>query len=178
MCYKIQLIIEHLSFTLALVLAMYNLKRLSPEDARDGFYHWKLHVAAFLEKNWVTLFGPQMKKRKTWLGTISGTMSHWSGVIFRSGLVSLKESGWWKLISDEQPRDLLASAPSSISRVGQGTANGISLLKKNKTEVSPDSNDIEKKSRLEEHNQSSQNPILPTPSINQAAGIYYFLSQP
>ena len=110
---------------------MYNLKRLSPEDARDGFYHWKLHVAAFLEKNWITLFGPQMKKRKTWLGTISGTMSHWSGVIFRSGLVTLKESGWWKLISEEQPRDLLANAPSSISRTGQGAATNVSLLKKN-----------------------------------------------
>ena len=110
---------------------MYNLKRLSPEDARDGFYHWKLHVAAFLEKNWITLFGPQMKKRKTWLGTISGTMSHWSGVIFRSGLVTLKESGWWKLISEEQPRDLLANAPTSISRTGQGAATNVSLLKKN-----------------------------------------------
>ena len=110
---------------------MYNLKRLSPEDARDGFYHWKLHVAAFLEKNWITLFGPQMKKRKTWLGTISGTMSHWSGVIFRSGLVTLKESGWWKLISEEQPRDLLANAPSSISRTGQGAVTNVSLLKKN-----------------------------------------------
>ena len=79
----------------------------------------------------MTLFGPQMKKRKTWLGTISGTMSHWSGVIFRSGLATLKESGWWKLISDEQPRDLLASAPSSISRTGQGAATNVSLLKKN-----------------------------------------------
>ena len=107
------------------------MKRLSPDDARDGFYHWKLHVAAFLEKNWITLFGPQMKKRKTRLGTISGTMSHWSGVIFRSGLATLKESGWWKLISDEQPRDLLASAPSSISRTGQGAATNVSLLKKN-----------------------------------------------
>ena len=120
---------------------MYNLKRLSPEDARDGFYHWKVHVASFLEKNWLTLFGPQMKKRKTWLGTISGTMSHWSGVIFRSGLVTLKESGWWKLISDEQPRDLLASAPNSISRSAQGASNGISLLKKNMMEIETKSND-------------------------------------
>ena len=116
----------------ALVLAIYNLKRLNPDDARDGFYHWKLHVAAFLEKNWITLFGPQMKKRKTWLGTISGTMSHWSGVIFRSGLATLKESGWWKLISEEQPRDLLSSAPTSISRAGHGTSTNASLLKRNK----------------------------------------------
>ena len=77
------------------------------------------------------MLAPQMKKRKTWLGTISGTMSHWSGVIFRSGLVTLKESGWWKLISEEQPRDLLANAPSSISRTGQGAATNVSLLKKN-----------------------------------------------
>ena len=117
-----------------MVLALYNLRRINQDDARDGFYHWKLHVAAFLEKNWITIFGPQMKKRKTWLGTISGTMSHWSGVIFRSGLVTLKESGWWKLISEEQPRDLLASAPTSISRTGHGTSTSVSLLKKNKND--------------------------------------------
>ena len=149
---------------------MYNLKRLSPEDAREGFYHWKLHVAAFLEQNWVTLFGPQMKKRKTWLGTISGTMSHWSGVIFRSGLVSLKESGWWKLISDEQPRDLLASAPSSISRTGQGAVNGISLLKKNKTETVANSNDIEK------GNQRVQGTAILSDSVNQIVGKVKLLS--
>ena len=149
------------------MLAMYNLKRLSPEDAREGFYHWKLHVAAFLEQNWVNLFGPQMKKRKTWLGTISGTMSHWSGVIFRSGLVSLKESGWWKLISEEQPRDLLASAPSSISRTGHGAVNGISLLKKNKTEPVTNSND------LQESIQNTQDSVTSDRSYNCIVGKYY-----
>ena len=136
---------------------MYNLKRLSPEDARDGFYHWKVHVASFLEKNWLTLFGPQMKKRKTWLGTISGTMSHWSGVIFRSGLVTLKESGWWKLISDEQPRDLLASAPNSISRSAQGATNGISLLKKNMTEIETKSNDTNNLDSFSDSKKPSRN---------------------
>ena len=143
---------------------MYNLRRLCPEDARDGFYHWKLHVAAFLERNWVTLFGPQMKKRKTWLGTISGTMSHWSGVIFRSGLVTLKESGWWKLISEEQPRDLLDSAPSSISRTGQGSGNGISLLKKNITGIVGTENFQTKASPPEESNQSCNESVITTAS--------------
>ena len=41
-------------------------------------------------------------------------MSHWSGVIFRSGMSTLKESGWWKLIHDSPPEDLIASVPSKI----------------------------------------------------------------
>ena len=149
---------------------MYNLKRLSPDVARDGFYHWKLHVAAFLEKNWITLFGPQMKKRKTWLGTISGTMSHWSGFIFRSGLTSLKESGWWKLISDEPPRDLLAIAPSTINR--SGSNSGISLLKastanksETKTYISIPDETMKKQSEP-----SSQENIPPVHSPKQALG--------
>lgn len=49
------------------------------------------------------------KKRKTWLGTISGTLSHWSGDIFRSGLNVLKESGWWALVDERLPADLIAT---------------------------------------------------------------------
>ena len=44
----------------ALVIALYNLKHHSPEMAREEYFHWKIHVAAFLEKHWVCLFGPQM----------------------------------------------------------------------------------------------------------------------
>ena len=49
------------------------------------------------------------KKRKTWLGTISGTLSHWSGDIFRSGLSVLKDSGWWALVDERLPADLIAT---------------------------------------------------------------------
>ena len=151
---------------------MYNLKRLNPDIARDEFYHWKLHVAAFLEQNWTTLFGPQMKKRKTWLGTISGTMSHWSGVIFRSGLTTLKESGWWKLISDELPRDLLASAPSSVSRTGQSSQSHISLLKASTNE--PISNAVSPTQQVLPNNcnQSSKANLFLTTSTLQCKGIY------
>ena len=65
------------------------------------------------------------KKRKTWLGTISGTMSHWSGVIFRSGLVTLKESGWWKLISDNAPTDIISNAPSKYIKVAGLEVSGL-----------------------------------------------------
>jgi len=159
----------------ALVLAMYNLKRLNPDIAREGFYHWKLHVAAFLEKHWLTLFGPQMKKRKTWLGTISGTMSHWSGVIFRSGLVSLKESGWWKLISDETPRDLLDNAPSSISRSSQG----VSLLRTSKNACEPAKIDVcFNKGAIEKTIQSwSKNAGSSSLANNQTIGVGTATSQ-
>merc|ERR1711974_175544 len=43
----------------ALVLALYNLKNQNPELAREDYFHWKVHVASFLENNWISLFGPQ-----------------------------------------------------------------------------------------------------------------------
>ena len=111
------------------MIAIYNLNSSSPEMSREGYFHWKLHVASFLEKNWTCLFGLHVKKRKTWLGTISGTMSHWSGVIFRSGLSTLKESGWWKLMKDLPPADLISSVPSSINR-NVTAANKTDLVQK------------------------------------------------
>ena len=56
------------------------------------------------------------KKRKTWLGTISGTLSHWSGEIFRSGLSALKESGWWTLVDARLPADLIANGETLLQK--------------------------------------------------------------
>ncbi len=54
------------------------------------------------------LFQMTRKKRKTWLGTISGTLSHWSGDIFKNGCRELSEPGWWALISNRLPADLIS----------------------------------------------------------------------
>lgn len=47
------------------------------------------------------------KKKKNWIGTISGTLSHYSGIFFKSGTVELGESGWWRLINDDPPSVLV-----------------------------------------------------------------------
>lgn len=120
---------DKVNWLTAIIVAMYNLRKLSPHLGKEGFFHWKQHVAAFLEKNWIVLLGPQMKKSKTWLGTISGTLSYWSGDIFRSGLAVLKEPGWWSLVDERLPADLIASA--TANKVSSSKPNQ-SLLIKNK----------------------------------------------
>jgi len=48
------------------------------------------------------------KKKKNWIGTISGTLSHYSGIFFKSGTNELNESGWWKLLNKDPPEILIA----------------------------------------------------------------------
>ena len=44
----------------ALTVAIYNLKKRSPHQGRDGFFHWKQDIATFLEVHWNVILGPQM----------------------------------------------------------------------------------------------------------------------
>lgn len=44
------------------------------------------------------------KKRKNWIGTISGTLSHNSQSLFISGMESFNEAGWWKLRHKKNPK--------------------------------------------------------------------------
>ncbi|XP_036146521.1 cysteine-rich protein 2-binding protein isoform X2 [Monomorium pharaonis] len=48
------------------------------------------------------------KKKKNWIGTISGTLSHYSSIFFKSGTNELGESGWWKLLGNDPPEVLIA----------------------------------------------------------------------
>jgi hypothetical protein len=41
-------------------VAIYNLRKRSPHLGREGFFHWKQHVATFLENHWNIILGPQM----------------------------------------------------------------------------------------------------------------------
>lgn len=51
------------------------------------------------------------KKKKNWIGTISGTLSHYSGTYFESGTVVLDgEPGWWKLCETSPPEVLIAKS--------------------------------------------------------------------
>jgi len=42
------------------------------------------------------------------LGTISGTLSNWSGEIFQNGCQALSEQGWWGLVDNRLPADLIS----------------------------------------------------------------------
>ena len=56
-----------------------------------------------MSDNWSAIFGHSVKKKKTWQGSVSSCLSGNAGTLFESGLATLSEQGWWKLISLEHP---------------------------------------------------------------------------
>lgn len=55
------------------------------------------------------------KRKKNWIGTISGTLSHYSGIFFKSGTNELGESGWWKLLDNDPPEILIAKSNTQFT---------------------------------------------------------------
>ncbi|KAG8223989.1 hypothetical protein J437_LFUL012092, partial [Ladona fulva] len=97
---------QKMSWMNIITLALYNLQENSIHSSKYGFFHWKIHICDLIERNWTSLFGRSMKKKKTWIGTVSGTLSHYSPHFFLSGQKILNESGWWKLSHSLTPAEL------------------------------------------------------------------------
>ncbi|XP_011647368.1 cysteine-rich protein 2-binding protein [Pogonomyrmex barbatus] len=97
-----------------IVLTLYNLRERSSGISKRGYFHWKSDISIFVERNWDYLFKKTVKKKKNWMGTISGTLSHYSGIFFKSGTNELGESGWWKLSSNDPPEVLIAKNSKMI----------------------------------------------------------------
>lgn len=91
-----------------IVLTLYNLREKSSGISKRGYFHWKSDISTFVDRNWDYLFKKTVKRKKNWIGTISGTLSHYSGIFFKSGTVELGESGWWRLIDNDPPEVLIA----------------------------------------------------------------------
>ncbi|XP_057661733.1 cysteine-rich protein 2-binding protein isoform X1 [Diorhabda carinulata] len=87
-----------LSWLQVIVLVLYHLQHKSPGLARKGFFHWRHHVATFVDKNWEILFPSDFKKKKKWMGTIAGTLSHFNRYIFLSGISVFNEPAFWALM--------------------------------------------------------------------------------
>ncbi|KYM93696.1 PREDICTED: cysteine-rich protein 2-binding protein [Cyphomyrmex costatus] len=98
-----------------IVLTLYNLREKSSGISRRGYFHWKSDITAFVDRNWDFLFKKTVKRKKNWIGTISGTLSHYSGIFFKSGTNELGESGWWKLLGNEPPEILITKNSKIIS---------------------------------------------------------------
>ncbi|XP_052746524.1 cysteine-rich protein 2-binding protein [Bicyclus anynana] len=71
--------------------------------SNHGFFHYKTHICFFIDRYWSLLFGPNCKQKKNWIGTISGALSVYSNLFFRSGSIALGETGWWKLLHAFSP---------------------------------------------------------------------------
>lgn len=41
-----------------IVLAMYNLSKKSQGTSRRGYFHWRSHIASFIDRNWGNLMDP------------------------------------------------------------------------------------------------------------------------
>ncbi|OXU25676.1 hypothetical protein TSAR_006051 [Trichomalopsis sarcophagae] len=101
------LIRQKLSWLTTVILTLYNLREKSNGISRRGYFHWKSDISTFISNNWDYLFHKTVKKKKNWIGTISGTLSHYSGVFFQSGTFELGDQGWWKLIATDPPEVLV-----------------------------------------------------------------------
>lgn len=103
-CGKEVFIRQKLPWLIVIILAIYNLSIQSQGLSNQGFFHWRSHIAYFIEKNWKYIFNISIKRKKRWIGTISGILSHHSPEFFSSGQNILKEQGWWKLTHNNTPK--------------------------------------------------------------------------
>ncbi|CAH1775694.1 unnamed protein product [Owenia fusiformis] len=88
------------------ILALYNLQLT--KQGKGNFFRWKDHICGFIDKHWVTFFGPGTRRKgTTWQGTVAGVLSTGSPHYFVPGSSELKEAGWWRLREHKPPPTLL-----------------------------------------------------------------------
>ncbi|XP_033737802.1 cysteine-rich protein 2-binding protein-like [Pecten maximus] len=104
-----------MQWTQVVLLALYNLQ-LSGKVGKFGYYRWKEHICAFIDKYWLVLFGNHRKKTNLWHGTVAGTLSSGCPHHFVSGAKELGESGWWRLAEIKPPNHKLMTSSSRTGR--------------------------------------------------------------
>ncbi|XP_064607453.1 cysteine-rich protein 2-binding protein-like [Liolophura sinensis] len=95
------------------MLSLYNLQLSGM--GKYGYFRWKEHICAFIDKHWTTFFGFSRKKTSLWYGTVAGTLSSGCPAYFLSGAQELNEPGWWRL-AEMKPPALKLDPPSRLTR--------------------------------------------------------------
>lgn len=91
---------------MVIVISLYNLSIQSSGLGCHGHFHFSLHIANFVDKNWRKFFPSEPKrKRKNLLGTIASVLSQHSPKTFTSGTDVVGSIGWWKLKEKWTPRE-------------------------------------------------------------------------
>uniref|UniRef100_A0A1B6DTF2 N-acetyltransferase domain-containing protein n=1 Tax=Clastoptera arizonana TaxID=38151 RepID=A0A1B6DTF2_9HEMI len=123
---------QHLTWNCVLILTLYNLKQgtKNPCD-RNGYYHWKLHISNFIEKNWKIFFGIK-KKPNLWQTRIPTALSH-TPSLFKSGTDELKEQGWWKLVSIDWPQKIYDNYKTKLATTEASRSKQI-IFEENETD--------------------------------------------
>ena len=118
---------QKLPWLMIITLTLYNLAIKSKGLSHHGYFHWRTHIVSFINKNWEYLFESTRycfysflleafewmlfiffsRRRKKWLGSVSGALSHNSPEFFLSGQEVFNETGWWKLThSNKTPKEI------------------------------------------------------------------------
>ncbi|BFY99555.1 hypothetical protein BsWGS_02595 [Bradybaena similaris] len=82
------------------MLALYNLHKTG--QGRCGYFHYKTHICAFIDRHWNTFFGALRKKTSVWMGTVAGTLSIGCPQYFLSG-THVGQAGHWRLAEIKPP---------------------------------------------------------------------------
>jgi len=107
---------KRISWLGATLLSLYHL-HITEAPSNLGFYHWRTDVARLIATHWSDIFGPAVKKKKTWQGSVSGSLSGNASTLFESGLCTTGEQGWWRLRSLDLPAlQLSRLAPKVVAR--------------------------------------------------------------
>ncbi|KAK3874769.1 hypothetical protein Pcinc_020331 [Petrolisthes cinctipes] len=128
-----------------LLLTLYNLHVQKTQSARNGFYHWKIHIYNFINNHWKEIYGPESrkKKKKVVQASLSGQLSHYSQY-FESGHRTLGEGGWYRLAHTLSPAAIIArfkqeKRPQSKASASRAEPNAIvhneEVIKKEPEEV-------------------------------------------
>ncbi|XP_043792788.1 cysteine-rich protein 2-binding protein [Apis laboriosa] len=125
-----------------IILTLYNLREKSSGISKRGYFHWKSDISTFVDRNWDFLFKKTVKRKKNWIGTISGTLSHYSGIFFKSGTIELGESGWWRLIDNDPPEVLIAKNEKMILDRKKQVNNQIKIANKLHNSPTPSESSI------------------------------------
>lgn len=99
---------EKLSWLAIIILTLHHLREKSIGISRFGYFHRTANICTFIAKNWDSFFTKGTKPKKQWKGTVSGALSLYKHTFFKSGTLSLKQGGWWKLRYHHPPEILMA----------------------------------------------------------------------
>lgn len=172
--YGAKQLISILAFrAILVVLAIHNLTIQSKGLSHHGYFHWRAHIASYIEKNWTYLIGATVEKKKKWTGTISGTLSHNSPSMFTSGFETFKENGWWKLTLNYTPKQYLDFCKCTIFGVVGGrlvvtvfffvVVRTVRVTEKRKRESEQSANDQSDEDNINVENES--NSSLAEPAV-------------
>ncbi|XP_044726737.1 cysteine-rich protein 2-binding protein [Chrysoperla carnea] len=101
----------------AITLVLYDIMHKSEGTGRYGFFHWKVHINSYIERHWHVLFRKDFKRKKNWIGTVSGTLSIYSPLFFTSGTEILGEGGWWKLTYPNLCPEIIVQLCSDLTQI-------------------------------------------------------------